>query len=92
MRQTQRRIRNKEEREEIRNSTLDGFVRMQIEDHVNIIKLIAILDEFVACDGSARQFDGNFEIPERSIIIEYMLPGKRIIPHYVRVSTIKESE
>jgi hypothetical protein len=63
---------------------------LQIFDHASIKPLLAALDMFVtSCN--ARQFDGTIFFQDAGFKIEYMLPGRRILQHYVRTTRLEES-
>ena len=89
--QQQRRMRNRDEREVIRQTVLESLTLARIDDKPGAEKLIGILADFVACADTARQFDGCIEVPEVGAKIEYMLPGRRLLRHYVRLAKMDDA-
>lgn len=90
----QRRFRSREERDAIRDETHEALANVGLHrtSHmIGISTIYQLLDEFVVAEGSGRQIDGSINLPDIGARIEYMLPGKRIVRHFVRlVSADKE--
>jgi hypothetical protein len=79
-----RKFRNEEERQTIYDELYQGLESLGIDPSSNIaIKpLIDAIEQFVK-DKGGRQFDGTVEV--NGLKIEYVLPGRRILRHRVKV-------
>lgn len=89
MSQTQRKFRNAEERKRIvdeAHAAMQGSGLFQ-QENKDVKKFISILDEFQNST-NGRQFDGTIEMKELGVLITYCLPGRRILPHFARLSRI----
>lgn len=84
-----RKYRNAEERVIIYKDIEKGLNDLQVYENPKVKPLIDHMELFVNEPTSLRQFDGVIEIPELGIKIEYILPGRRIIRHGVKVSRIE---
>lgn len=84
----QRKFRNVDERRQIVDETLLAMHQVGLTEAAcpNVGKLNLILAEFTANVGNGRSFDGVIELPEIGKVIQYALPGRRIVKHFIRVS------
>jgi hypothetical protein len=89
-----RKFRDAPERERIRGEVLDKLQQLGLAARPAVAPLLAALDEFVARAGSRKDRGaaraGRVELPEEDVgpgrAIEYMLPGRRVLRHFVRVT------
>ncbi len=84
----QRRFRSREEREAIRDEAHESLASSGLSRSApvhGIADVYAVLDAFVQAAGTGRQFDGVVEMPELGARIEYVLPGRRVLRHAVRL-------
>ena len=76
-------------RTEIHNEVIQGLTSLKLHDDPRAAKLITELTIFLN-DTTGRQFDGNIEFIDRGFSIEYCLPGRRIIQHFVRTRQLEK--
>lgn len=87
----QRKHRNAEEREIICNDIIKGLIDLKIQEHPGVKPFLDHVQLFRSAT-SAQQFDGVVEMPDLGVKIEYILPGRRIHKHGVRVSKIEQQQ
>ena len=81
--QLQRKFKSQIERASIKADVYEGLVKMQILDHPAVKPLLDALELFATLS-NARQFDGTIFFNKEGFKIEYMLPGRRVLRHFVR--------
>jgi hypothetical protein len=85
----QRKFRNAEERKRIVEEAKEAMQNsgMFSRELPDVKKFVSVLEEFEKST-NGRQFDGTIELKELGVVISYCLPGRRILPHYARLSRI----
>jgi len=71
----------------ISTEVIKGLEQLNLTSDPRAKKLIDDLTIFVN-DTTSRQFDGNLEFIDKGFSIEYCLPGRRIISHFVRTKRL----
>jgi hypothetical protein len=87
----QRKHRNAEERDIICNEIMKGLTDLKIQEHPRVKPFLDHVQLFRSST-SAQQFDGVIEMPDLGVKIEYILPGRRIHRHGVKVSKIEQQQ
>lgn len=85
---TRRKHRNQEEREAIAQEALQSLCRLQIdEDHPAVLELKSAIERFRGLERG--RIHGQAEVPEMKCLLEYELPTRRIMRHWVRCTSKK---
>ena len=82
---SQRRFRNRAERDAIRLEIMARAQETGAGQAEGFGEFAAVLDAFVQDDGGARTFEGIVALPMANARIEYSLPGRRVQKHVVRI-------
>lgn len=87
---TQRKLRNREEREKIVSECRGNLAKLPVpDDHPGVAKLNAELEKFLAMEREGAVI-GVIELPEFGSKIEYHLPTRRILPQLVRFTQLNK--
>lgn len=84
-----RKYRNQEERERIKEETLTKLGSMPVSDEDE--KAVREVMESYCSLSCGKTLMGEIELPSLEAKIEYNLPGRRILAHYVKMSRLDKS-
>ena len=84
---SQRKFRNRQERQAIREEVVDGLDRIGVIFSQDLKPFVSKLNEFVEST-NGYTFEGRVELKDVGIAIDYMLPGRRIVKQVVKASKI----
>ena len=82
----QRKFRNRAEREAIRVEIAQRAQETGVGQAEGFGDFAAVLDAFVEDDGGARTYEGSVALPSANATLHYVLPGRRVQRHVVRVA------